>query len=262
MPIAKVGGSDFYYDVTGSGPPVILVSGLAGLASYWSPNIAELSEHYTVISYDHRGTGQSIRSEHPYSVKLLADDLVGMMDVIGIEKASLVGHSTGGAIGQIIGAEHPERIEKLVLYASWATLCPQMRLCMQIRQALLRAGGPVAFHRASPIFLYPPRYVCDAWDAIEKGLEISIANSTTPSILDARIDAVVEFDGRPYLNGIAAPTMVLVSEDDILTPMPVSEELFEAIPNAELKVLDYGAHAVSYCEPERFNAAIIAFLNN
>lgn len=260
MAIASVAGKDVFYEVSGQGPPVVLVSGLAGVASYWEPNVAEFARHHTVVRYDHRGTGASTRSEQAYSIEMLADDLLGLMDVLGLEKASLVGHSTGGAIGQVIASKSPERIDRLVLYATWATLCPQMKMCMDLRQTVLRAEGAAAFHRASPLFLYPPKYVCEAWDRIARDLENNVSNSTTPTILDARIDAVTSFDGRPYLDTIAAPTLVLVAEDDILTPKLVSEELHEAIEGAELKVLSYGAHAVSYCEPEAFNAAVIPFL--
>jgi len=262
MAIASFAGTDVFYEIIGQGPPVVLVSGLAGVASYWEPNVAELAKHHTVLRYDHRGTGGSTRAEQTYSIELLAEDLLGLMGRLGLEKASLVGHSTGGAIGQVIAAKFPERIDKLVLYATWATLCPQMKMCMDLRQTVLRAEGPAAFHRASPLFLYPPKYVCEAWDKIERDLEINVSNSTTPTILGARIDAVTSFDGRPYLGSIAAPTLVLVAEDDILTPKLVSEELHQAIGGAELKVLSYGAHAVSYCEPEAFNAAVIPFLKN
>jgi aminoacrylate hydrolase len=262
MTIASLADSEVFYEITGQGPLLLLVSGLAGVASYWEPNIAELARHHTVVRYDHRGTGRSTRSEQVYSIELLADDLVALMDRLGFERASLVGHSTGGAIGQVIAARHPARIDRLVLYATWASLCPQMKLCMDLRQRVLRTEGAAAFHRASPLFLYPPKYVCEAWDRIERDLEINVSNSTTPTILDARIDAVTRFDGRPYLDHIAAPTLVLVAEDDILTPRLVSEELHQAIDGAELKVLSYGAHAVSYCEPEAFNAAVIPFLNN
>jgi aminoacrylate hydrolase len=261
MAIASFAGTDVFYEITGQGPPVILVSGLAGVASYWEPNIAELARHYTVLRYDHRGTGRSTRSEQSYSIELLADDLIGLMDELDIGSASLVGHSTGGAIGQVIASRFPERIDKLVLYATWATLCPQMKMCMDLRQTVLRAKGAAAFHRASPLFLYPPRYVCESWDRISRDLEVSVSNSTTPSILDARIEAVTSFDGRPYLGSIAAPTLVLVAQDDILTPRLVSEELHQAIGGAELMVLPYGAHAVSYCEPQAFNGAVIPFLN-
>lgn len=260
MPFATVAGDECYYEITGQGPPLLLVTGLAGVASYWDPNIEALSRHFTVIRYDHRGTGRSARSEQAYSVELLTEDAIGLMDALNIQKASLLGHSTGGAIGQVLGALHPERLDRLVLYASWATLCPQMMLCFDLRRLLLQAHGKEGYHRASPAFLYPPRFVCDAWPKLERDVAIAIAGSTTETILDARIEAVVSFNGLGYLPKISAPTLVLVAKDDILTPPLCSEELARLIPGATLQCLSYGGHAVSVCEPQTFNQAVLSFL--
>ena len=260
MPFATVRGSDFHYEISGSGPALLLVTGLAGVASYWDANIETLSQRFTVIRYDHRGTGRSERTEGTYSVEALTDDMVGLLDELGQERVLLVGHSTGGAIGLVLAARHPERVERLVLYGTWATLSPQMALCMDIRLKLLQAYGPDAYHRASPVFLFPPRYVCENWAAMEESLSLAAANSTTASILEARLRAVTGFDGKPYLADISCPTLVLVAQDDILTPLVSSEELADRIPNAVLQVLPYGGHAVSLCEPESFNKAIISFL--
>lgn len=262
MPFVTVDGEEFYYDITGNGPPLVLVTGLAGVASYWDPNIAGLSKDFTVIRYDHRGTGKSIRSEGRYSVELLTQDLIGLLDQLGIGRVSLVGHSTGGAVGQVMAARYPERIDRMVLYGSWATLCHQMRICMEMRLDLLNAYGVEAYHKASPLFLYPPRFVCDRWSGLAKGIEHSVANTTTKSILAARAEAVIRHDGTPYLQDISAPTLVLVARDDILTPLNASEELARGIPGATLQVLPYGAHAASVCEPEAFNHAVMSFLLN
>jgi aminoacrylate hydrolase len=262
MPFATVEGSEFYYDIAGRGPPLLLVTGLAGISSYWDPNVAALGEHFTVIRYDHRGTGRSVRSEQDYAIEGLTEDLVGLMDQLGIERASLVGHSTGGAIGQVLAAKHPNRVDRIVLYGSWSTLCEQMRLCMEMRVDLLEAYGVEAYHKASPVFLYPPRYVCDQWPALAGAIASAIAGSTTPSILKARAEAVIRYDGSAYLSAIAAPTLVLVARDDILTPLLASEELARGIGGATLQVLSYGAHAASVSDPETFNRAVLSFLLN
>jgi aminoacrylate hydrolase len=261
MPFVAIADTDVYYEILGNGPPVVLISGLAGVASYWEPNIEDLARQFTVIRYDHRGTGRTSRPEQAYSIELLADDLIGLMDALGIARAVLVGHSTGGAIGQVVAARHPDRVDRLVLYGSWASLCPQMRLCMEVRRKVLKAEGAAGFHRSSPIFLYPPRYICEAWPVLERELEVNVATSPSPAIIDARIEAVVRFDGVPYLPAITAPTMVLVAEDDILTPPLAAAELAGAIVGARFETLAYGAHAVSYCEPAAFNRAVTAFLN-
>jgi aminoacrylate hydrolase len=262
MPFATVGGSQFHYEISGSGPPLLLVTGLAGVASYWDSNIDELAGHFTVIRYDHRGTGRSVRSEQDYTIEGLTDDLIGLMDAIGVLRANLVGHSTGGAIGQVLAAKFPDRVDRMVLYGSWSTLCPQMALCMEMRLRLLHGHGLHMYHKASPLFLYPPRFVCDEWERIEADLVQAIANSTTPSILEARIAAVTGFNGTPYLPHISCPTLVLVARDDVLTPVNASEELARRIADATLQVLAYGAHAASVCEPKIFNSAVLSFLKN
>lgn len=261
MAFATVAGSTVYYEMTGNGPPLLLVTGLAGVASYWKPNLSALEEHFTVIRYDHRGTGRSERTEGAYSTELLADDLLGLMDELGLAQASLLGHSTGGAIGQVLAAARPDRIGRMILYGSWSRLCPQMRLCMEIRRLLLAAHGPEAYHKASPVFLYPPRFVSAAWPRLEADIAAATAGTTTASILDARIDAVLNHDGTPYLPRIKCPTLVLVAQDDILTPVDAAEELAAGIAGARLEVLPYGAHAVSACEPTIFNDVVLGFLN-
>lgn len=253
MPFAALPDAELHYEVIGRGSPVLLVPGLGGLASYWQPNIAALAARHTLILHDHRGCGRSTRSEMNYSVELLADDLLKLMDCIGLDRASLVGHSTGGAIGQILAAKAPSRIDRLVLYATWAELCPQMRQCMLLRQDALRWGGASAYHRASPIFLYPPRYTCESWPQIEAEMTAGEQGSTTPTILNARLEAVMAFDGTPYLPAIRAPTTVLVAEDDILTPPLASAALAGGIRDARLRTMPYGAHAVSRVEPTHFN---------
>lgn len=257
MPFAALPDAEIHYEIIGQGPPLLLVSGLGGVASYWQPNIEALARHHTLVLYDHRGCGRSTRSEMAYSVELLADDLIKMMNVLALDRASLLGHSTGGAIGQVVAAIAPSRIDRLVLYASWAAMCPQMKQCMDLRQQALRLGGTTAYHRASPVFLYPPRYTCDHWTAIDAELTAAAEGTTSASILDARIDAIVGFDGTQYLPRITAPTAVVVAADDILTPPLASEVLVNGIKGAELRQLSYGAHAVSRVEPEVFNNTIL-----
>jgi aminoacrylate hydrolase len=121
MPKAAVGGIELYYETYGDGPPLLLVPGLGGVGSYWRPQIDALSEQFKVIVHDHRGTGRSTRSEIAYSVDQMTSDLLILMDALGIERAHLVGHSTGAAIGQTMAIERPDRVDRLVLYAGWTS---------------------------------------------------------------------------------------------------------------------------------------------
>jgi len=260
MPLARLADVEIHYETVGAGPPLLLVSGLGGNASYWKPNLDALAAHHTVITHDHRGTGGSTRFDGAYSVELLAQDMLGLMDVLGIDSAAIIGHSTGGAIGQILAAEAPARVGRLMLYASWGAGDPQMEQCLRLRQRALALGGTLDYHRASPVFLYPPRYVREHWSMIESEIMAADRATTTPAILDARLEAILAFDGRPYHARMTSPTRILVAEDDILTPPYLSADLATAIAGSTLRQLPYGGHAVSRTDPVAFLHEVEDFL--
>ena len=155
VPKAPIADGEIYYETHGRGVPMLLVSGLGGVASYWVPNIPTFAQKFQVVVHDHRGTGQSTRSRIRYSVDQMTNDLVAVMDHMGIEKAHLVGHSTGGAIGQTMAIVHPDRLLSLVIYASWTKADPFFRRVFEARRALLTEVGISAYVRSGPVFLYP-----------------------------------------------------------------------------------------------------------
>ena len=137
MPKANIGDAEIYYEEHGRGEPLLLVSGLGGAAAYWKPNLPALSARYRVVVHDHRGAGQSTHSRIRYSVEQMPDDLVRLMDHLKIDRAHVVGHSTGGAIGQILAITRPERMKSLVLFATWTKADKFFRQLFAARRALL-----------------------------------------------------------------------------------------------------------------------------
>jgi aminoacrylate hydrolase len=260
MQHASIGDADIYYEIVGGGEPVLLVAGLGGAATYWQPNVKAFAQRHQVVLHDHRGTGLSSHSEIPYSVELMAADLLRLMDALQIERAHLVGHSTGGAIGQVLAATAPDRIASLVLYASWATLDAQMERCLSLRRTLLMTAGIAEYHRATPIFLYPPTFICEHDKRLALEADAAAAGSSSVSILESRIRGIMDFDGLQYLDRIQCPTLVLVAEDDILTPPASSELLAQRITGAQLVRAPRGAHGLSRSDPLFFNSAVLAFL--
>lgn len=257
---SSIRGLDVFYQQSGHGSPVLLVSGLSGTSGFWEPNVAALESTHTVIRYDQRGTGKTTRPEQDYSVELLAEDVIGLLDALDIPKVTLIGHSTGGAIGQVVAALHPERVDKLVLYGSWRTLSPALKLGMEMRRKLLACGGIQTYQEMSPVYLYPPEYICQNWAQLESKFAARVAESPSSSVLDARMKAVLDYDGTSYADKIQAPTLVLTAVDDILTPIYCARELAASIKGARLQTLSYGGHVASFCGPEEFNNAVMAFL--
>ena len=260
MPTIKIGGDDLSYEVHGDGPPLMLVSGLNGVASFWAKQVPLLAKSFRVILHDHRGTGQSTHSRMSYSVDQMATDVLALMDALHVESAHLAGHSTGGAIGQTLALDHPRRIRSLVLSATWAGPDPFFRRLFESRKAILLTQGQEAYMRASILALAPPRWVSENDAAITEQQRQQIAAAAPVEVQASRIDAIVRFDQRARLGAVRCPTLVIVAQDDMVTPQFYSDELAAKIPGAKLVVLEYGGHFAPVIVPDAYNEAVSSFL--
>jgi aminoacrylate hydrolase len=261
MPTVTAGGATLYYETHGQGAPVMLVPGLGGLGAYWRPQIPAFSERYRVVLHDHRGTGQSEWARIRYSVEQMAAETLALMDALGLDRVHLVGHSTGGAIGQILAIEAPHRLRSLVLASSWTKADPFFRWCFEVRRELLLKAGLPAYQQGAPLFLYPSWFINAHADQIRAEQAASVAGFTTVEIANHRIDAILAFDRTHQLGSIRTPTLVICARDDGLTPPYFSEALAEAIPGARLVLLDTGGHGCSRTMADEFNRHVLSFLD-
>jgi aminoacrylate hydrolase len=260
MPKVGIGDAELSYEVHGDGPPLLLVPGLSGLGSFWTNQVAAFSRDFRVVVHDHRGAGQSTHSRIRYSVEQMAGDLLRLMDALGIASAHFVGHSTGGAIGQVIAQDHPQRLRSLVLSATWAGPDPYFRRLFESRRKVLLTAGVESYLRASVLFLAPPWWVSANDAAIAADHAALVAAAAPVEVMQSRIDAILRFDRRARLGEIRTPTLVIVADDDMVTPRFYSEELAGRIPGAKLVVLEGGGHFAPAILPEPYNAAVGAFL--
>jgi len=260
MPKISIGDGELYYEVTGDGPPLLLVPGLSGMGVFWAQQVPDFARDFRVIVHDHRGTGASTHSRIRYSVEQMADDLLRLMDGLGIESAHFVGHSTGGAIGQVIAQDHPARLRSLVLSATWAGHDPYFRRLFESRRETLIGCGIEAYLRASALMLAPPWWVRANDAALVEQHRRTVAASAPVEVLTSRIDAIVAFDRRARLGEIRTSTLVIVAADDMITPRFYSEELADRIPGAKLVVLEGGGHFAPNVLSAAYNAAVGAFL--
>jgi aminoacrylate hydrolase len=155
---------------------------------------------------------------------------------------------------------HPDRLESLVLYATWTRCDPFMRRIFETRKTLLLDSGVEAYIKATPVFLFPDWWVnrnAEAFAAADRDL---VAGFPSVKIAASRCDAVMNFDRVAQLNRIRARTLVICAADDFLTPAHFSRELAERISGAELTILPQGGHCVSQTVPEEFNRAVLGFL--
>ncbi|MEX2615032.1 MAG: pyrimidine utilization protein D [Alphaproteobacteria bacterium] len=253
-------GESLHYEVHGAGPPLLLVSGLGGVASFWKPHVAVLAEKFRVILHDHRGAGASSKSLIEYSVSQMTDDLLQLMNHLDIGRADFVGHSTGGAIGQTMALDFPERIDRLVLSATWTAADDYFRRLFDMRSSILSAGGIEAYVRSQAVFMFPPDWIRRRLSAMLQQEEETIRAFPPPEVMLRRIRAIQKFNRQAELGNIAAPCLVIGARDDMITPAYYSEELGRLIPDAQTVILPTGGHFFPVSQAEAFRNHLSCFL--
>ncbi|HEX8300154.1 pyrimidine utilization protein D [Sphingomonas sp.] len=260
--MAEIGG--LYWESHGraDAEPLILSPGLGGSGQYWQPNIAALAEQYRVIVYDHRGTGRSDRAlAGRVTIGTMAEDVIALLDGLGIEKTHFLGHAAGGVIGLALALSAPERLAALIVVNGWSRLDPHFARCFETRLALLRDGGPRAYLKAQPIFLYPANWSSDHSAELDAELEAQLAAFPNADTIVRRVTALRSFDIDDRLAEINLPVMLVVSEDDMLVPAKCSHRLAKGISGAQLGVLGSGGHACNVTRPDMFNRLVLSWLS-
>ncbi len=260
MPRISIGDCHLHYERLGAGFPVLFISGLGGYGAYWRDQIPAFAKNFDVVTHDCRGIGQSDHSRIAYTVERMAQDVIGLMDALGLEKAHIVGHSTGGAIAQILAIEHPQRLASMVVAASWTKADAYFRRLFGLRKEILSRLGPAAYLQAATLFLYPPAWVAHNNEKLRQMEAQNLALFSPPDIIMSRIDAILAFDRTAELGRIRTPTLIVAAQDDVVTPAYFSEELARLIPGAEVKFFPQGGHCFTEVMARDFNQAVLPFL--
>ena len=263
MPFVHVAdGTRIHYEVTGrpGATPILMIQGLGASKNAWNLQRIAMATRFRSISLDNRGAGRSDKPKQPFTLEQMADDAIAVLDAAGVETAHVVGASMGGVISQIIAVKYPDRVRSLTLVCtacrnhpwrqellqSWAQTAEEKGMIEVGKEAAQWVMSPRSFRRLVPAF---------TWMGPLAALRPRHSFvSQIQAILDTREDLVDE------LSSITAPTMVIVGNQDILTPRGDSEEIAERIPNAELVVISGAAHGLMMEHSTTFNKILIEFL--
>lgn len=256
-------GVRIHYEATGfkKNPPVVLVQGLGAEKNSWNLQRAALALRWRTIALDNRGAGRSDKPEGMYDLEQMADDVIAVLDHAGVESAHVVGLSMGGAISQIVALKHPSRVRSLTLVAtacrnhewreellaSWAETAATDGMTSLGKEAARWMIGPRSFRRLVPAL---------GWLG-----PLQLFNPAGAFVSQVR--AILRTPGTELhdeLANITCPTMVVVGNQDILTPRGDAEEIASLIPTAELVVISGGAHGLIIEHATTFNRILLDFL--
>ncbi len=258
MTTVHVDGCDIAYEVSGSGPPMLMPIGLGGVGRGWGSVVEMLAADFTTIVPDHRGTGASGRPDHGYTIEQHAIDMVAVLDAVGCGPAHIVGSSTGGAIAQQMAVDHGDHVQSIAIVDSWARADDYFTHQFQTRKQLLLETDSRTYAAASALVLFSAEFIRDSMDTVRSWIEISSSKAPEPELFAKRIDMIMAFDVLDRLPEIDVPTLVIVGSGDTCTPPYFSDQLAEQIPGAVLEILD-GGHLIYKEAPDAFVSAIRRF---
>ena len=244
--------------VTGrpDGPAVVLSNSLGSTHRMWDAQIAALEERFRVVRYDTRGHGDSPVPPGPYSIDELADDVIGLLDRLDIERAHLVGLSLGGMTMMRVAARNPERVNRLALLCTAAYLPPAQG--WTDRAALVRADGTSAVAAAVVQRWFTPGYLAANTEARQQ-FEAMVA-ATPAEGYAACCEAISAMDQRSDLSSIIAPTLAIAGADDPATPPDLLRDIVDAVPNGRLLVVPDSAHLANAEQVDTITPALIEHL--
>jgi pimeloyl-ACP methyl ester carboxylesterase len=263
MPRISTNNITMNYDQQGSGEPLVLIPYLAADHACYAFQVAEYAKHFTCISLDLRGTGETDKPEGAYTTDVLADDVAGFMQAAGIRKAHIAGLSLGAAIGMWLAVKYPDKVETLSLHGGWPKTDGFLRTVVEGWQIMARAlGVQEMIIRAIFPWCFSPELYATRPDYIES-LASFVRSRPEQSVPDfiQQSNAVMAHDVEAELGRITAPTLMTFGRHDLLTSTRFAPRLTSAIRNSEVLVFERCAHAPIYEDVEEFNQKTLAFLH-
>jgi len=252
-------GIEISYAVGGKGPWVVLSHSLACNYSMWDEQVDALKRHYRVLRFDTRGHGSSDAPRGPYTLDMLADDLLGILDGLAIDETHFVGLSMGGMIGMKFALAHPERFRSLALCDTSSRIPAEAAPVWEgrIRTAAEQGMEPLVEPTLQRWFT-EPFYKSDK--TMMKRVGQMIRTTKPPGYIGC-CHAIPKIDVTARLGAISCPAQIIVGEQDVGTPVAMSRAIQDAIPGSELMIIPSASHLSNLEQPELFNKALLGFLS-
>lgn len=263
MPKIKANNITMNYEQQGTGEPLVLIPYLAADNACYAFQVAEYAKHFTCISVDLRGTGESDKPAGVYSTELFADDVAAFMQTLGIAKAHVSGLSLGAAAGMWLAAKHPDRVKTLSLHSGWAKTDPFLKTVVAGWQVTAKALGSVPEMIILGIFpwCFTPELYAAKPEYLQSLADFVRGRPAQPleAFMQAS-NAVIAHDVEAQLSRITAPTQITFGRHDRVTSTRFADRMKSSIRGSELFIFEGCAHAPIYEKVEEFNQKTLAFL--
>jgi pimeloyl-ACP methyl ester carboxylesterase len=255
---AEVNGHSVSYRTAGEGPPLVLLHGFLCDSRCWRRQLPDLSDRFRVVAWDAPGAGLSSDPPDPFTITDWAQCLTQFLDVVGIERAQILGLSWGGILAQEFYRLYPDRVLALILcdtYAGWKGSLPESACEKRLERCFLESSLP-------PEDLVPrwvPEFFTEGASHDLKEEMSAVVSDFHPLGFRLMAKSSADTDTTDLLPTIGVPTLVLWGDDDRRSPLSIAEQLRNAIPDAELAIIANAGHVSNMEQPEEFNAQVRRF---
>lgn len=272
MALAEVNGTRLFYQVTGTGEPIVLIPGLGTTHAFFAGVVPLLSRRYQVIGIDLRGVGQSAKPKQTYSMELWADDIAALLDHLGLPRAHILGSSLGGCVALAFADRHLAKTASLVLAATFSEIDRMLELNYRVRIALIEQVGMT---RILADFATTALFGRTFFET-ERG-RAAAANTLTmiqqneQEMYIEHLRAVLRFgrcepgqEGEPKFTArlakMTCPALVMTGDEDVLTVSKFAKIMAAALPRAELVIQQACGHVNLIEKPDESTGFILDFL--
>ena len=260
--LIQANGIEMNYEISGkkNAPLVILSHSLGSSLKMWNPQMEILESHFRVLRYDTRGHGRSSIPPGPYTLELLGEDAIGLLDALKVDQAHWVGLSMGGMIGQSIALNHPKRLRSLALCDTGAIIPVEAQPIWQERIESVRQKGMESQLQGTMERWFTPSFL-----SLNPPMLTLIKREFLATPVDGYIgcsEAIRRLNTLERLRGINLPTLIIVGEDDPGMPVSASEAMHQCIPHSKLVILKSARHISNVEQPGAFNTHLIDFLKS
>jgi 3-oxoadipate enol-lactonase len=257
MPTARLADVTLNYQIDGgeAAPPLLLSNSLGTSLEMWEPQMPALAGRFRVIRYDSRGHGRSTVSPGPYTIEQVANDALGLLDVLAIPRAHFCGLSMGGMVGMWLGIHAPQRIDRLVLANTAAKIGTADM--WNARIDAVRKGG-MASIASAVLARWFSSQLLEAPTPIISRIRVTLEGLSTEGYT-ASCAAVRDMDQRHLVSRIRAPTLVIAGTEDHATPAEDGRFIADHVPNGRYVELP-AAHLSNVQAASAFTQALMQFL--
>ena len=260
-------GVDLYYEVEGSGDPLLLIMGTAADHATWAAQVAAYRDDFTVVTYDARGTGQSTHPEavEDYSMGLLAEDAAALLDHLALDRAHVSGLSLGSATAQELAINHPDKVATLQLHGTWGRSDEWFNRMIDTNALPVSLGDFEAYIRTALVWVASPQFINERpeeVEAFERGFILENAHPPSQHGMMGHFHADQTHDTLDRLHEISVPTLITSGEVDWQVPTRYGLEVQRRIPGSTLHLFTGPAAShIAFVEmADEWNAFTLAWL--